>query len=382
MTHIHPLLDPKKQKRAQEYEIKKRRTSFLNLILGFTLTLIFILIISQPLLEHLPKFPAFRFLLFLWALALFSLPFDLILSFRSGYKLEHEFGFSNQNKTQFFKDEFKGFLINLVINPLIALILFLAFRISPDLWWLWAACAMIFVSVIFATLYPVVIMPLFNKYTPIEDEELTTKLGAILQKGGLRIKGFYLQDMSRQTKKENAFLGGLGKTRRVVLSDNIINNMSLDELETVIAHEVGHYKYQHMWKNILLGAIYQLITFFLSHQIMLRINPDYLKSFDNMLIAYPVFLLCFGVIHMLVIGPLSNAVSRYFENQADHYALDMTHNPEAFKHAMSGLANRNLSNAYPTPFIKFMYYSHPPVGERLKMGDTWSSLHEDQEAQS
>lgn len=376
MVNIHPLLDTVKQIRAQEYEIKKRRTSFFNLILGFTLTLIFILVISHPLLEHLPKFPAFRFLLFLWTLAVFSLPFDLILSYRSGYKLEHEFGFSNQNKKQFFKDEFKGFLINLIINPLIALILFLAFRVTPELWWLWAACAMIFVSVVFATLYPVVIMPLFNKYTVIEDEELTTRLGAILRKGGLKIKGFYLQDMSRQTKKENAFLGGLGKTRRVVLSDNIINNMSLDELETVIAHEVGHYKYQHMWKNIFLGAIYQLIIFFLSHQIMLRINPDFLKSFDNMLLAYPIFLLCFGILHMLIIGPLSNAVSRYFENQADSYALDMTQNPEAFQSAMAGLANRNLSNAYPTPFIKFMYYSHPPVGERLKRGDIWSSQNE------
>lgn len=380
MKQIHPLLDAAKQEQAQEYEIKKRRASFLNLITGFILILIFILAISQPLLEHLPNFSAFRFLLFLWALAIFSLPFDLILSFRSGYKLEHEFGFSNQNKTQFFKDEFKGFLINLLINPLIALILFLAFRVSPDLWWLWAALAMIFVSVIFATLYPIVIMPLFNKYTAIEDEELTTRLGAILRKGGLKIKGFYLQDMSRQTKKENAFLGGLGKTRRVVLSDNIINNMSLDELETVIAHEVGHYKYQHMWKNILLGAGYQLITFFLAHQIMLHINPDYLRSFDNMLMAYPVFLLCFGILHMLVIGPLSNAVSRYFENQADSYALDMTQNPKAFQGAMSGLANRNLSNAYPTPFIKFMYYSHPPVGERLELGDTWRPRHEHQEA--
>jgi len=380
MNKIHPLLNINKQEQAQVYEIKKRRASFLDLIIGFILTLIFILAISHPLLENLPNFPAFRFLLFLWALAVFSLPFDLILSYRSGYKLEHEFGFSNQNKTQFFKDEFKGFLINLIINPMIALILFLAFRISPDLWWLWAALAMIFVSVIFATLYPVVIMPLFNKYTVIEDEELTSRLGAILRKGGLKIKGFYLQDMSRQTKKENAFLGGLGKTRRVVLSDNIINNMSLDELETVIAHEVGHYKYKHMWKNILLGAVYQLITFFLSHRIMLLVNPDYLKSFDNMLIAYPVFLLCFGVLHMLIIGPLSNAISRYFENQADNYALDMTQDPKAFQRAMSGLANRNLSNAYPTPFIKFMYYSHPPVGERLEAGDKWISRHEHQKA--
>ncbi|MEA2077596.1 MAG: M48 family metallopeptidase [Candidatus Marinimicrobia bacterium] len=379
MVNIHSLLDSDKQTRAREYEIKKRRISFSNLILGFILALIFILFISQPLLNLLPKFPAFRFVFFLWVLALFSLPFDLILSFRSGYKLEHEFGFSNQNKRQFFKDEFKGHAINLLINPLLALILFLAFRISSELWWLWAACAMIFISVIFATLYPVVIMPLFNKYTPIKDEELTTKLGAILSKGGLKIKGFFLQDMSRQTKKENAFLGGLGKTRRVVLSDNIISNMSLQELEAVLAHEVGHYKNKHMWKNILLGAVYQLIIFFLSHQIMIKINPDFFKSLDNMLLAYPVFLLCFGVFHMLIIGPLSNAVSRFFERQADRYALDMTHNPDAFQKAMAGLANRNLSNAYPTPFIKFMYYSHPPVGERLEMGDAWRSQHEHQE---
>jgi len=129
-----------------------------------------------------------------------------------------------------------------------------------------------------------------------------------------------------------------------------------------------------------LGAVYQLITFFLSHRIMLLVNPDYLKSFDNMLIAYPVFLLCFGVLHMLIIGPLSNAISRYFENQADNYALDMTQDPKAFQRAMSGLANRNLSNAYPTPFIKFMYYSHPPVGERLEAGDKWIFRHEHQKA--
>jgi len=380
MLKIHPLLDPEKQKLAREYETQKRRSSFLSLISGFILTLIFILFISKPFLNLLPEFPAFKFLLFLWGLALFSLPFDLFLSYRSGYKIEHKFGFSNQNKSQFFKEELKGHAVNMLINPLLALVLFLAFRISPELWWLWAACAMIFVSVIFATLYPVLIMPIFNKYVPIEDEELKTRLGAILKKGGLKIKGFFIQDMSKQTKKENAFLGGLGKTRRVVLSDNIINNMSLDELETVLAHEVGHYRHKHMWKNIMLGTIYQLITFYFSHLIMIRINPLFFKTLDSMLYAYPIFLLCFGVLHMLIIGPLSNVVSRTFEKQADRYALDTTQSPEAFKKAMAGLANRNLSNAYPTPFIKFMYYSHPPVGERLQMGDSWRSEHENKEA--
>jgi STE24 endopeptidase len=377
---IHPLLDPDKQTRAREYETKKRRASFISLISGFILTLIFLLFIARPLISVLPDFSFLKFILYFWSLALFSLPVDLYLSYRSGYKIEHEFGFSNQNKKQFFIDELKGHAINLVINPLLALILFLAFRISPDLWWLWAACAMILVSVVFATLYPVVIMPLFNKYTPIEDEELTTRLGHILKKGGLKIKGFFIQDMSRQTKKENAFLGGMGKTRRVVLSDNIINNMSLEELETVLAHEVGHYRYKHMWKNVFLGALYQLLIFYISHRIMLLINPDFLTSFDNMLLAYPIFLLCFGILHMLIIGPISKVISRYFEKQADRYALDMTKNPVAFQKAMAGLANRNLSNAYPTPFIKFMYYSHPPLGERLQMGESWSNEHEHQKA--
>jgi STE24 endopeptidase len=382
MLNIHPLLNAEKQIKAREYEIKKRRVSFLNLVTGFALSIIFILIISQPLIGILPQILALRFIFFLWALAVFSLPFDLAFSYRSGFVIEHEFGFSNQNLSQFFKDEFKGFGINLIINPVLALILFLAFHLTPDLWWLWAAIAMIFISVIFATFYPIVIMPLFNKYTPIEDKELTDKLKVILESQGLKIKGFFLQDMSRQTKKENAFLGGLGKTRRVVLSDNIINNMSPEELKSVIAHEVGHYKHKHIWKNIFLGSLYQLLIFFLSHQIMLLFNPEYLSSFDTMLVAYPVFLLCFGFLHLLIIGPISRAVSRYFEKQADRYALDLTADPEAFQKAMAGLANRNLSNAYPTPFIKFMYYSHPPIGERLKMGDIWRSQFEHKKTQS
>ena len=382
MLKIHALLDRDQQVKAREYETIKRKISFFQSITGFVLIVLFILFIVQPFLTALPHQIILKFLFFIWTLSLFSLPIDLLFSYHSSYKIEHRFGFSNQNKADFFKDELKGLGVNLIISLILASVLFLAFHWSPDLWWLWAAIAMIFISVIFATIYPIVIMPLFNKYTPIEDEELRSKLGAILEQGGLKIKGFFLQDMSRQTKKENAFLGGLGKTRRVVLSDNIIKNMSLDELETVIAHEVGHYKYQHMWKNILLGSIYQLLIFFLTHQIMSHFYPNYLLTFDSQLEAYPVFLLCFSVLNMLIIAPLSHAVSRYFERQADQCALDTTKNPDAFQKAMAGLANRNLSNAYPTPFVKFMYYSHPPIGERLEAGDTWRLKHEHKETKS
>ncbi|MDZ7795936.1 MAG: M48 family metallopeptidase [Candidatus Marinimicrobia bacterium] len=375
MTKIHPLLDPEKQRSAQNYETKKRKLSSVRLVSTFLLMLIFILFISRSLTEVLPQSLPLRFLFFIWILVLFTLPADLLFAYISGYRIEHEFGFSNQNRRQFFTDEAKAVAVSLILNPLLALVLFLTFHLSSEMWWLWAAGAMILVSGVFATLYPIVILPLFNKYTPVEDEELKKRLGRILHDAGLKIKGFYVQDMSKQTKKENAFLGGIGKTRRVVLSDNIINNMELDELETVIAHEVGHYKHKHIMKNIFAGALFQLLVFYLCHQIMLRIYPDYLTSFNSMLSAFPLFLLCFGALNMLIVSPLSNALSRANERQADRYALNATGRTDAFQRAMAGLANRNLSNAYPGPFIKYLYYSHPPVGERLAMAEEREELH-------
>lgn len=373
MPKLHPLLDNERQKRARNYENKKQKLLLLQHISVFFLILLFILAISQPLIKILPESNILRFLIFLWVFLLFSLPADLLFSYLSTYRCEHQFGFSNQNLRQFWTDEAKNVILNLLISPLLAIVLFWSFHLSPRFWWLFAATAMILVSGIFATLYPLLILPLFNTYTPIKDEHLISRLSAILKKGGLKIKGFYMQDMSRQTKKENAFLGGLGKTRRVVLSDNILNNMKEDEIETVIAHEVGHYRHKHILRNILLSALFQLVIFFLIHHIMLAVYPDYLRSLDDMLAAFPLFILCFSVFNLLLSTPVLNAVSRHHERQADRYALELTGNPDAFIHAMAGLANRNLSNAYPDKVIKCIFYSHPPIGERLDMGEKYKN---------
>jgi STE24 endopeptidase len=369
MSAVHPLLNPEKQQRAKNYEQQKRRLSLLNRAGGFIFTLLFICFVSRPLLNVLPAQPVLRFLFFIWIFLLFSLPLDLLFAYLSAYRTEHHFGFSNQDLKQFWGDESKNILLNLILSPLLALILFWSFHVSPQYWWLLAAAVMVLVSGIFATLYPVLILPLFNTYTPIKDEDLISRLSGILKKGGLKIKGFYMQDMSRQTKKENAFLGGLGKTRRVVLSDNILHNMQKDEIESVIAHEVGHYRHRHIVRNILISALFQLLVFYLTHQIMLLVYPSYLHGTDDMLAAFPLFILCFSVLNLLIVTPLMNALSRFHERQADRYALEATRDPDAFMRAMAGLANRNLSNAYPDPLIKWMYYSHPPVGERLKMAE-------------
>jgi len=238
---------------------------------------------------------------------------------------------------------------------------------------------MTLVSVVFATIFPVVIAPIFNKYTPIEDEELTTALDDLLTRSGLKSGGFFKEDMSRQTKKENAFLSGLGKTRRVVLGDNLLQNMSVPEIKSIIAHEIGHFKYHHIWKNIGIGTLQQFAAFFIVHFLLLRVSPRFLSSVEWNLSLLPLFAILLGGVSLLVFAPVNNALSRSFEKQADKYALEKTEDTKAFMAALAGLANRNLSNAYPEWWVKYLYYSHPPIGERLELAESYSQNIPDQD---
>lgn len=368
---IHPLLDREKQSLALKYEKIKRRTSLLESLLSLLLTVVFILFINESLISRLPQNPLLQILVFSWCLIVFFLPLEFLLSYISSYRIEHQFGFSNQSFKDFILDFLKDHAIQFILYPLLLGVLVAVMNLSGSMWWLYAALSMFLFSFVFATLFPIVILPLFNNYTPIEDPEITQSLGNILSKGGLSISGFFMEDMSRQTKKENAFLAGLGHTRRVVLSDNIIKNMSLEELETVIAHETGHYKHKHMWLNLGMGTVFQLILFFLISLALKYISPDYLNSQLQIMEILPVFLLGFSILSSFFITPLQNGISRHFEYEADQYALESTQNPQAFMSAMAGLANRNLSNAYPSGLNRFLYYSHPPIGERIAHGESF-----------
>jgi STE24 endopeptidase len=228
------------------------------------------------------------------------------------------------------------------------------------------------VGVIFATLFPIVILPIFNKYTPIQNKELTDALEKILSRGGLRNSGFFKEDMSRQTKKENAFLAGLGKTRRVVLGDNLMENMAIPEIESIIAHEVGHFKHKHIWRNIVTGTVEQLVVFYFINLAMKTLFSQFLLSTRSNLTLFPMFAILIGAISGFLFGPLSKSLSRHFEKQADSYALENIKDKRAFMTALAGLADRNLSNAYPVWWVKLLYYSHPPIGERLGMAEKFN----------
>jgi len=371
MNNIHPLLDAEKQRQARRYEKENRYLGLAGTCLSLLLLLGFyysgLSSWAANLIFDESFFLAFIIYgaIFLSILMLLSLP----LSFYSDYVHEHKWGFSNQTVKTWLWDQVKSFLVGLPIFYIMLGLLLGIMNRFPQYWWLIAGVAMAVVSVIFATLFPIVILPIFNKYIPIEDEALTGALEKILAKGGLKSGGFFKEDMSRQTKKENAFLAGLGKTRRVVLGDNLMDNMNVEEIESIIAHEVGHYKFRHIWKNILIGLFQQILVFFLLHQIMQRAFPDFLSSLRDNLALLPILAIVIGFLSGFLFGPLGNAISRRFERQSDAYTLESISDKKNFQTALAGLANRNLSNAYPPWWVKFLYYSHPPIGERLDMAD-------------
>jgi STE24 endopeptidase len=292
---------------------------------------------------------------------------SLPLSYYAGYVHEHKWNFSTQTAIDWLLDQAKSFGLGLVLGSLLLALLLWVMARFPGSWWLMAGVASAFVSVILATIFPVAILPIFHRYTPIRDEQLTGSLQKILAQGGLKSSGFYQEDMSRKTRKENAFLAGLGKTRRVVLGDNLVENMTNPEIVSIIAHEVGHYKHRHMWKGIALGTAQQVVVFYLLHLIMNAAFPAFLLSTRANLTLVPILLIIAGALSGFLFGPLGNMLSRRMEKTADLYAIIHIEEKRAFLSALAGLADRNLANAYPARWVKVLYYSHPPIGERLEM---------------
>jgi STE24 endopeptidase len=375
MTKIHFLLDKKKQEQARRYEKEKRTLGLAGMALSLIILLSFYstglsgwaanLFIGSSIIWTFIVYWA----LFLAVVVVISFP----LNFYSSYSHEHKWKFSNQTVKTWLWEKAKSLIVSLLILYVILGLLFWIMAHFLQIWWLIAGIGMALVGVIFATIFPVVILPIFNKYTPIQDKELTDHLEKTLSRGGLRSSGFFKEDTSRQTKKENAYLAGLGRTRRVVLGDNLMKNMTVPEIESIIAHEVGHLKRRHIWKNIMIGTIEQLAVFYAVNLAMKSFFPQFLSSTRRNLALFPFFVIFAGAISGFLFGPLRHAVSRHFEKQSDQYALENIKDKKAFMTALAGLADRNLSNAYPEWWVKLLYYSHPPIGERLRMGELFKA---------
>lgn len=372
IRHMEAQLDQAKQEQARQYARTRRLLSLVDLLIGLVYLLVWIFSgLGARLKAVMLTFTDQNWLLvagILLALgagmALVSLP----LGYYTGFVLPHRYGLSNQTLKDWLGDQLKGLLISVPLALLLVQLLYLVLGAYPDTWWLWAAGIMLLVNVLLANLAPVLILPLFNKYTPLGEEhaDLEQRLLKLAEKAGTQVKGVFKMDMSRRTSAANAGLTGLGSSRRIVLGDTLINEFSPDEIETVLAHELGHHVNRDIPLMITFGTLETLLGFFLAGQLLqVGVGAAGLAGPADPA-AMPLLALALGLYGMLT-TPLDNLFSRWRERLADRYALATTGKGLAFASAMTRLANQNLAEVDPPAWVEFLFYSHPALGKRIQM---------------
>jgi Zn-dependent protease with chaperone function len=372
-------LDPERQKRAKEYARISRRLWLANLLIGAVYTLAWLVFgwsigLRQWLTGH------FAFLSSPWLLVpAFVLVFggiyfliDLPLSYYSGFVLPHRFDQSTQSLRDWIVDELKGIAIGAPLGLLLVELLYLALRAAGGLWWLWAVAGLLVFNVLLSNLAPILIMPIFNKYVPLGEEhkDLADRLLRLAERAHTRVRGVYKFDMSRRTKSANAALTGIGNTRRIVLGDTLINEFTPDEIEAVLAHELGHQVHRDIPVLIAFGTLSTLIGFYLASLAMNWAVSTFGFTGISDVAAFPALGLILGA-YGLITSPVDNAVSRWREKMADEYALSATGKNAAFASAFVRLANQNLGEVDPEKWVVFMFYSHPPLRDRIEMAQDW-----------
>jgi STE24 endopeptidase len=292
---------------------------------------------------------------------------NLPLGYYSGFVLPHRFDQSNQTLKDWIMDQIKGVAIGAPLGLILLELLYLALRLTGNLWWLWTAGGLLVFNVLLINLAPILIMPLFNKYVPLGDEhqELADRLLHLAERAHTKVRGVFKFDMSKRTKSANAALTGIGNTRRIVLGDTLINEFSTDEIETVLAHELGHHVHGDISVLVAFGILSTTLGLYLASLGLNWAVDTFGFNSPADIAALPALGLIMGLYDLLTM-PLNNAVSRWREGMADDYALQATGKHEAFASAFTRLANQNLGEIDPEKWVVFMFYSHPPLGERIE----------------
>ncbi|HEX5838196.1 MAG TPA: M48 family metallopeptidase [Anaerolineales bacterium] len=369
-------LDPEKQKLAKQYARIRRRLWLVDTVFSAVYALLWLFLgWATSLRNWLSSFTDNQWLMVALFIAVFGGIYALInlpLSYYSGFVLPHRFDQSNQTFRDWVIDQLKGLAIGLPLSLFLLELLYLALRVTGDLWWLWAAGGMLLFTVLLSNLAPILIMPLFNKYVPLGEEhkELADRLLELARRANTKVRGVFKFDMSRRTKAANAALTGIGNTRRIVLGDTLINEFSTDEIETVLAHELGHHVHRDIPFLIAFGTLSTTLSLYLASLALDWAVGYFGFSGPADIAAFPALGLIFGAYGLLTM-PLENAISRWRENMADDYALASTGKKEAFASAFTRLANQNLGEVDPEMWVVWLFYSHPPLGERIAKANNW-----------
>lgn len=370
------ILDPGKQEQAKEYAHIRRRLFLVDLALAGVFVILWLVTgWSIDLRNFLLSLTTNEWLIVAGFLVVFGgiyFVIDLPLSYYSGFVLPHRYDLSTQSFKDWIFDMFKGVLVGGVLGLIVVEIIYFVLRISPELWWLWAGIILLFFNVILANLAPVLLLPMFYKFVPLEEEhdDLVARLINLAEQAGTRVRGVYKFDMSRRTKAANAAITGLGNTRRIILGDTLIDEFTEDEIETVLAHELGHQVHHDIPIGILVESVITLGGLYLASLVLdWGVAAFGFESISDVA-AMPLFVLVIGI-YGLVTMPLGNAYSRQRERRADEYALQVTGKGAAYASALTRLANQNLAEADPEPWVETLLYSHPALAKRIAMAESY-----------
>lgn len=367
---LEGIFDKEKYIKSQQYG--KANTKFGFLSSGFTLILTLLMFflfgfnfineIALSFSENIIISALIFFGILMFASDIIGIPFSVYATF----VIEEKFGFNKTSVKTFIFDKIKGWILTAVIGGGIMALIIWLYSINKDMFWIWAWIAISGFSVFMTMFYSSLIVPIFNKQTPLEDGELREEIEKFSKKAGFKLDNIFVIDGSKRSTKANAYFSGLGSKKRIVLYDTLINDLTISEIIAVLAHEIGHYKHKHTISNIIFsvlqsGLMLYIFSIFVS-------NIELSKAMGSQVVSFQLGLIAFGILYSplsTIFGLIMNTFSRKHEYQADKFAKDKGQ-AEGLISGLKKMTEKNLANLTPHPYYVYFYYSHPTLFQRIK----------------
>lgn len=367
---LEGIFDDEKYKKSQEYGKVNSKFSLISSSFTFILTLAMFFFFGFNYINNIAlSFSENLILSALIFLGILMFASDIIgipFSVYSTFVIEEKFGFNKTTVKTFILDKIKGWILGAIIGGGIMALIIWLYTLNEKMFWIWAWLAISLFSIFMTMFYSSIIVPLFNKQSPLEDGELRTAIEEFSKKAGFKLDNIFVIDGSKRSTKANAYFSGLGPKKRIVLYDTLIKDLTTEEIVAVLAHEIGHYKHKHTISNIIFSLIQSGIMLYI-FSIFVN-NIELSKAMGSKVISFQLGLIAFGILYSpisTILSLIMNTVSRKHEYQADKFAKDFGQ-ADGLISGLKKLTEKNLSNLTPHPFYVKFYYSHPTLYERIK----------------
>lgn len=362
--------------KSARYHRLRRRTSLLDTVVQVTFLVILVLSgASIGLRSSVESTVGAAFvplvIAYVLTLAIISELLHLPFAFYQGVILERRYGLSRESTGRWIVDHLKAAALVLLYLTLAGIVVAGLLRLSPANWWLFAAIGFAGVLVLLARFAPVLLLPLFYDVRPLEREELRARLVSLAERAGTPVLGVFEWRLGDRTSKANAALVGIGRTRRILVSDTLLAAHSDQEIETVFAHELAHHVYGDIWTGLALEVVLVTLGCYVADYLLTTFAPGLGFEGKSDVAAFPLMALGGGAVSV-ALRPMTNALSRAHERRADRYALEATRNSSAFISAMKRLASTNLAEERPSKFVELFFHTHPSTAARIEAAKEWT----------